>query len=114
MDPDRFNGPAPDDVLTQWSALIDRWEQACESADGDCFRWSETMDCEVAEYLLHGLERCLHSSAVQALVTPHEAATHWPFTRHLILAFVDSLSAEGDAHEHYVDQILTLFGASLD
>lgn len=110
-DPGQLGGIVSDDLLDQWSALIDRW---FDRSDGDTdFRWSETLDCEMAEFLLHGLERCFHSTAVQARVTQAESAAQRSFTMHVIQAFVVGLEGEGETHCHYADQVRASLGDSL-
>jgi hypothetical protein len=117
-DPDELAGIATDDFLSQWSTLIEEWDAASRNggaalADGS-FRWSQRLGGEEAEFLLHGLERCLHSATIRSKITSDEAATHRAMTMHLVQAFVDGLSAEGQAHQHYADQVKALFGPALD
>ncbi|MCP3990353.1 MAG: hypothetical protein GY724_14850 [Actinomycetia bacterium] len=118
--PDDLEGIATEDFLRQWSSLIEQWAATASSAatangtSEASFRWSETIDCELAEFLLHGMERILHSPSVQARITEHESNTYRPFTMHVVRAFVDGLSTEGQTHAHYVDQVRALFGAALD
>ena len=104
--PWRINEIAPD------FKLIDAW--ALASTGTDEFRWSQAIDSDLAEFLLHGLERCFHSSAVQAQVTSDEYRVYRPFTLHILQAFVDGLRAEGGTHAEYVEQIKALLGDSLD
>ncbi len=113
VDPGDLEGVATEDVLGQWSRLIDQWS-TLSTAGPEMFRWSENLDCEVAEFLLHGLERCFHSPCVQNRITDTEADVHKPFTVHVIHAFVDALVSEGVGHEQYADQIRASLGASLD
>jgi hypothetical protein len=112
VDPGDLDGVATDDLLDQWSTLIDDWAEA--AASGDTFRWSHVLDTELGEFLLHGLDRCFHSPAVQARVTGEESLTYRSFTVHVFQAFVDGLDSEGVAHEHYADQIRASLGRSLD
>lgn len=112
VDPGDLEGLATEDLLGHWARLIDHW--AAISSGPEVFRWSEDLDGEVAEFLLHGLERCFHSPGVQNRITDDEAGVHKPFTVHVIHAFVDALVAEGVAHEQYADQIRASLGASLD
>ena len=107
-----LEGIATEDLLGQWSKLIDAW--ALASTGTDEFRWSQAIDSDLAEFLLHGLERCFHSSAVQAQVTSDEYRVYRPFTLHILQAFVDGLRAEGGTHAEYVEQIKALLGDSLD
>lgn len=96
---------AGEDWLRQWSTLVDQWASVASAAEGQSFRWSESIDCEQAEYMLHGLQQCLASHQFQAKITEAESATHTPFTLHVLKAFADGLIAEGRAHEHYVEQM---------
>ena len=113
-DPHELQGIATDDLLCQWSTLIDQWAAVAGEAPVDgSFRWSQPIDCEEAEFLVHGLERCLHSATIGSLVTAEEAERYSPFTLHVIQAFLDGLVAEGTAHEHLADQIRALFGSAL-
>jgi hypothetical protein len=101
-----------DDLLSQWSLLIDEW--AARSASGDTFRWSRSLDAEVAEFLLHGLERAFTSRRLQARITAEESRAQRPFTLHVIQAFVDGLASDDVTHQHYADQIRASFGSSID
>ena len=113
--PHDLQGIATEDMLKQWSNLIEQWAAASvDGSDEASFRWSKEIDSELAEFLLHGLERILHSTEAQARITTEESIMHRPFTMHVVQAFVDGLSAEGQTHIHYVDQIRALFGAALD
>lgn len=110
--PEEFQGIATEDLLRQWSNLIDAWAEA--SIGKDQFRWSQSLDSDLAEFLLHGLDRCLHSSQVQAQVTSDELSAYRPFTMHVLHAFVDGLSAEGGPCAEYVEQLMGSLGDSLD
>jgi hypothetical protein len=112
VDPGDLDGIATDDLLGQWSGLIEEW--AASATGVDTFRWSRTLDPELGEFLLHGLDRCFHSPDVQARVTSEESIAHRSFTVHVFQAFVDGLDSEGVAHEHYADQIRASLGRSLD
>ena len=107
-----WRGSPPTDLLDQWSKLLDEWSEA--AATGDTFRWSRTLDTELGEFLLHGLDRGFHSAAVNAMVTDEESMVHRSFTAHVFQAFVEGLESEGVAHEHYADQIRASLGHSLD
>jgi len=114
--PGDLEGLANEDLLVRWSDLVDQWA-AVASADrspNETFRWSVELEVEMGEYLLHGLERCFHSSAVQARITRAEAETQRPFTMHVIEAFVDALAGEGVGHEQYAEVIRASLGGSLD
>jgi hypothetical protein len=110
-----IEGFAPD-VIDLWARTLDDWSsQAKDFSDADSlFRLTEELEPEVAEYLLHGLDRCLHSPAVMSWITPEEAKEQRAFTMHVVRAFVDCLSAEGYGCQQYADQILSSFGALLD
>lgn len=114
-DPEAMSQVSPD-MIDLWGTYIDRWSaQAAEAESaGAPFRWSGQIDPEVGEFLLHGLDRCLHSRFIREAATPHEAATHKPFTMTVVRAFVDGLAAEGESSGHYVDQVLTSFSDVLD
>ncbi|MEZ5228311.1 MAG: hypothetical protein R2710_17055 [Acidimicrobiales bacterium] len=113
VDPCDLEGVATRDFLEQWQSLIDAWERHATTT-GPTFRWSSHLDIELAEYLLHGLERCVRSDAIQALTTTKEQVTHAAFTFHVMQAFVDGLSGQGGCHEHLIDQIRASVGARLD
>ena len=113
-DPEAVSQVSPD-LISLWGHYIERWSaHASEAeAEGEPFRWSETMEPEVGEFLLHGLDRCLHSSFLKQAATEAETAEHMGFTLNVVRAFVDSLTTEGKACCHYVDQVLTSFGSEL-
>ncbi len=114
-DPEAMSQVSPD-MVDLWGTYIDRWSDraAKAEAEGTPFRWSEQIDPEVGEFLLHGLDRCLHSPFIREAATPDEAATHKPFTMTVVRAFVDGLATEGESCCHYVDQVLTSFSDVLD
>lgn len=109
-DPEAMSRVSPD-MVDLWGTYIERWSATAAAAEsaGAPFRWSEQIDPEVGEFLLHGLDRCLHSPFIRSAATPDEAATHKPFTMTVVQAFVDGLSSEGESSCHYVDQVLTSF-----
>lgn len=111
---DDLNGLVSDDQISGWAELIDRWDGHAVAAGATDFRWSETLDTEMAEYLLHGLDQLLHSDQLKTRFTNDEVGTHWEFTRAILQAFVDGLSVEGRCQEHYVDQVRAHFKRSLD
>jgi hypothetical protein len=113
VDPDDLDGVVSADLLDEWQRLIDTWDRAASTGSDD-FRWSAPIDAELAEYLLHGLERCLHSSLVQERATLTERCIHAPFTFHVLQGFLDGLAAEGHVHEQYVDQVRGSVGQRLD
>jgi hypothetical protein len=111
-DPCDLTGVATDDLLLHWSRLVDQWAE--DARTGETFRWSLRIDCEVAAYLLHGLERCLMSPTVQSRVTNSEAAAQRPFTYHVVRAFVSGLEAENRTCEHHAAQVRATLGMSID
>lgn len=114
--PEQLDGIANEDWLDQWSKLIDAWCSACSATGGTGdVRWSCPLDDEMAEFLVHGLERCFHSDCVNALIEPEDRRAQGLVTLHIIQAFVDGLSAEGDVcHQHYVDQVRASLAGRLE
>jgi len=104
------------DLVNLWSHYIERWSAQAVLArtEGVPFRWSESIEPEVGEFLLHGLDRCLHSSFLKQAATESEKAAHMGFTMSVVRAFVEGLTTEGKSCCHYVDQVLISFGAELD
>ncbi len=113
VDPCDLEGVATTDFLDQWHCLIDAWEGHAKR-EGTTFRWSSHIDVELARYLLHGLDRCVHSTVVQQLATPDERTAYATFTFQVMQAFIDGLSGQGDSHEHFIDQIRGSVGERLD
>ncbi len=106
------------DVVELWSRTLDEWSRTADSltAGGAApapFRWTGELEPEVVEFLLDGLERCLHSPTVMGWITPEEAEEQRTFTMQLVQAFVDGLIAEGHGCQHYADQILVSLGGLL-
>jgi hypothetical protein len=112
-DPADLAGVATPDFLDRCSASLDRWENGAALAE-DEFRWSQVVEPELAEYMLHGIDRCLHSSQLVDRVTEAERSIHRPFTMHVVRALVDGLSAEGRCSEHLCDQVRASLGSALD
>jgi hypothetical protein len=106
----------PPDVVELWSQTLDEWNATAIElgASGEPFRWSADMEPEVAEYLLHGLDVGLHSPTVLSWMTPVEIESQRAFTKLVVLAFVDGLTAEGRSGRHYADQILVSLGDLLE
>lgn len=98
-----------DDLLAAWSDLIDRWSIAA-AACGDDFRWSETMDNDQAEFLLHGLELCLRNPHARCCLTGEDIEQHRRFTFHLISAMIDGLEIEGRGCGHFADELESVGG----
>ena len=112
--PEVLQGVATDDFLGQWSNLIDAWTACAERGGCGDVHPSCPLDDEMAEFLLHGLERCFYSAGVTALMDPAEVPAQRQFTLHIIQSFVDGLAAQGDApHDHYCDQVRANFGGRL-
>ncbi len=91
------------DVVDLWSRIIDEWS----TDPADPFRWSAELEPEVVEFLLNGLERCLHSETVMSWVTAEEAAAQRTFTTIVVQAFCDGLLVEGHGCRHFADEILS-------
>lgn len=102
-------------LLDSWSAMIERW---CETATG-CneagrpFRWVSEIEPEMAEFLMDGLDRCLHSPSIQQLCTEDEIVRQRPFTILVVRSFVNGLASEGEGCLQYADQIMTSLGGLL-
>ncbi len=122
VDPADLTGVASPDLLSAWSEMIDRLEEHASQPvsktmalrTADMFRWTGFIDVELAEYLLHGLHRCVHSESLRARITPDERTKYAPFTLHLVQSFIDGLTAEGLCHLQLVDQVRTTLGQLLD
>lgn len=102
-----FDRAASGDLLEQWSLTIDQWsDQAtrCHQA-GLPFRWVSEVEPEMAEFLLDGLDRSLHSAAVRELCTDAEVEGQRPFTVLVARSFIDGLAAEGAGCRQYADQV---------
>ncbi len=113
VDPADLDGVATTDFLDACTNMIDSW--AIDAALGEPeFRWSQIIESEKAEYLLHGLDRCLHSAGLTERATSEELAAHHPFMMHVVQSLVDGLTAEGACHEQLCDQVRVSLGASLD
>ncbi len=113
VDPADLAGIASPDLLSAWSVMVDRLDEHADLSQ-DVFRWSEPIDVELAEYLLHGLHRCVHSKSLRSHITVAEQTKHAAFTLHLIQSFIDGLTAEGLCHLQLVDQVRTTLGQLLD
>ncbi len=112
LNPDDLQGVVTEDMLVAWSRLIDQWDQ--QARKNPIFRWSETIESDQAEYLLHGFERCLQSRSIRQSATPEERNTQKRFSIQIVQAFVDGLSEQGRSCQHYVDQVRISVGALLD
>jgi hypothetical protein len=113
VDPADLAGVATPDFLDRWDVLIDRWESDAAVSNHE-FRWSESFDPELAEYLLHGIERCLRSPILTERATAIERVANGPFMMHVVQSFVDGLSAEGCCSEQLCDHVRASLGAALD
>lgn len=106
MDPDEIEGVVCEDSLRQWSTLIDQW--AATIGGDDTFRLTQTLDDEVAEYLLYSLTRAMTSPWLLARVTDAEHDDHDRFTGHVVKAFITGLSFEGRPCDHYQAHLRSL------
>lgn len=97
------------DVIELWSRTLTDWTGTAQRAVSDelPFRWSSDLEPEVAEFLLHGLDKCLHSPVVMGWVTTDEKEQQRTVTMAVVRAFVDGLTVESHSCQHYADQILT-------
>lgn len=102
------------EALQLWSRTLEEWYGIADRTDGVPFRWVRDVEPEVAEFLLDGLDRCLHADMVLGLCTTEEMKAQRPFTALVIRTFVDGLAAEGDGCRHYAEQVLTSLGGLLD
>ena len=105
-------------LLMEWCALIDSWNNVLlsHSSDSHHFVWEESLEPDKAEYLLHSLQKTLHSATVAAWVTPEDLKAHGIVTLHVMQRFIDALESEGTAHVEYVEQLrseVSRFGAKL-
>lgn len=115
VDPGELSGIATTDLLDAWSMLIDTWSDAAQRMEvGSPFCWFNDVDTELAEYLLHGLDTCIHSSVVLDRLTEAEIDRQRATTMVIVQAFLDGLQSEGKCHEEYVEQVKASFGADLD
>lgn len=98
------------DVVDLWANTLDEWTSAAGAASStephSPFRWTGDMEPEVAEFLLDGLDKCLHSQTVMDWITPLEAEEQRAFTMLIVRAFIDGFHVEGPSCQHYADQIL--------
>jgi hypothetical protein len=102
-------GTVPTGLLDSWATTIDRWSVVaarCVEA-GQPFRWVSDVEPEMAEFLLAGLDRSLHSDTVRELCTEDEIARQRPFTVLVVRSFVDGLLSEGEGCQQYADQVMT-------
>lgn len=113
VDPADLAGVATPDFLDECTLLISELEGAVAVA-GEDVRWSRQIECDQAEYLLHGIVRCLRSPGLAQRATHDEHLAHEPFIMHVVQALVDGLAAEGSGPEHLCDQVRAALGASLD
>jgi hypothetical protein len=103
------------DVIELWSRTLTEWTGTAQQAEGSelPFRWTSDLEPEVVEFLLDGLDKCLHSPVVMSWVTAAEASDQRPVTMAIVRAFVDGLIAESNSCQHYADQILSSLGPLL-
>lgn len=110
LDPAELAPLAVPDLLGPWGDLIDQWARSAARAES--FRWSSELDDEVAEFLLHGYERFLHSDALRDRATRSELTEHRGFSLHVAQAFVDGLGVE-EGHAAYAEQVRGTLGPRL-
>jgi hypothetical protein len=103
-------------MIQQWSALVDEWSTlAASSADaGRPFRWQSDVEPAMAEYLLDGLNRSVHSPDVACRCSGEELEAHLPMTKFVLWSFVEALEAEAGSCRHYTDQVRTSLVGVLD
>lgn len=95
------------DLLELWARTIDRWAahaDDCAAAERP-FRWESEVEPEMAEFLLDGLDRSLHSPTVRQFCTDAEIAQQRPFTALVVRSFIDGLASEGAGCRQYADQV---------
>ncbi|MEM9135562.1 MAG: hypothetical protein AAF962_08030 [Actinomycetota bacterium] len=112
LDPSDLDGVVCEDFLRHWSTLIDAWAAAVGPTDdlaGAMFRLTQTIDDEQAEFLLHGLIRCMTSPSVAARMSEADHDNDF-FTGHVARAFITGLTMEGRPCEHYQEDLLPLDG----
>ena len=106
-------------IFTEWNRLIDEWSLRLAASGPRTmgqFIWRGELEPDNAEYLLHSLQRALHSATVAARVTPEDLEDHGPVTVHVMQCLIDALESQGEAHVEYVEQLrseVARFRASL-
>ena len=105
-------------LLSEWCAVIDSWNEALinGSSDSNHFVWAQSLEPDKVEYLLHSLQKTLHSATVAARVTPEDLQSYGIVTLHIMQRFIEALESEGTAHVEYVEQLrseVSRFGALL-
>lgn len=112
--------------VREWNRLLDEWSEELQPATSDAFRvttgdanfnWDGDFDPERAEYLMHSMQKTIHSATVNKLVTPDDLRKHGWLTLHVMQRFIESLATEGAAQEEYVDQLRQIvkdFGGRID
>lgn len=93
VDPGDLDGVIDLDFIDTWARLIDQWESAARGTAAP-FHWSGQLECEMAEYLIHGLERILTSDRLRELTTVDDLTSTRPITLHLIDRFCACLCEE--------------------
>lgn len=111
-----LDGELSPDAVSLWRTYINDWSASAERhlTNREPFRWQTNLDAEVAEFLLHGLDQCWHSSRLANRLTPEDVSANHDFTMHVIRAFIDGLADEGRGCEHYANQITASFAGLLD
>ncbi|NNF55861.1 MAG: hypothetical protein HKN03_15645 [Acidimicrobiales bacterium] len=112
--------------VREWNKLLDEWAEELESgepgdsllaSDDGSFNWDGEFDPDRAEYLMHSMQKTIHSATVHKLVTADDLRKHGWLTMHVMQRFIESLASEGAAHEEYVDQLRQIvkdFGARIE
>ena len=122
-DPGDMASDAALSQVREWNRLLDEWSEELEprrSADPPndaSFNWDGDFDPDRAEYLMHSMQKTIHSATVNKLVTPDDLQKHGWLTLHVMQRFIESLATEGAAHEEYVDQLRQIvkdFAARID
>ena len=122
-DPGDMASDAALSQVREWNRLLDEWSEELDpgrSGDtlGDAsFNWDGDFDPDRAEYLMHSMQKTIHSATVNKLVTSDDLRKHGWLTLHVMQRFIESLVTEGAAHEEYVDQLRQIvkdFAARID
>lgn len=92
------------DVIDGWSRLIDAWQRTAARSE-HTFRWSDQLDCDQGEYLLHGLIRGLGGQDLGELVTLDDVAEQTMVTRHVLGCFLDAMCEENDAAAAFTEDL---------
>jgi len=105
-----LSGDDKGDWFKYWSELLDSWSAVAQTST--VFAWTKDMDAEVAEFVVHGMERLLRCPTLNQFVTGEEANVQAPFTVHVLRSFLTALSHEGPAFKHYADGVQSLLASN--